>query len=161
MHLPTLLTAFTTLATALAANLTLHIPPNSLLPNPSTLPASTTATLQRAGTTLRAPLSRSNNFAFHDISPGSYLLLVHCVAYGFGPLRVDVDEAGGVGVWQTFWGNEWSNKGEYKGGREASDAAGVVEVNVPAERRKEYYSQRAGCEISFPSFIMQTIIWTC
>ncbi|KAB8342904.1 hypothetical protein FH972_022501 [Carpinus fangiana] len=151
MHLPTLLSPALLAAAALAANLTLQLTPNALLPNPSTLPPSTAATLQRAGSTLRAPLSRANAFVFSHLAPGSYLLTVQSRDFAFAPLRVDVAAAaaaaeGGaerVDAWQTFWGHEWSNKGEHRGG---SDQGSVV-VGVSAERRKEYYAERAGLSL--------------
>ncbi|ETS77530.1 hypothetical protein PFICI_11404 [Pestalotiopsis fici W106-1] len=103
-------------------SLTLTVPPAQHLPNPHVLPASTHATLTALGHPRRAaPLTVSNTFVFHNVTPGSYLADVHSAAYGFVPLRVDVlepaaaaDANGGpvVKVWETYRGNEWGNKGE-------------------------------------------------
>lgn len=90
----------------------------------------------------------------------------------FGPLRVDVAGASVEGegvakegtervdVWQTFWGNEWSNKGEYRGGgtgpAESASTSGAgaktatATVEVRPEGVKEFYSVRQGCEYSPP-----------
>ena len=70
----------------------------------------------------------------------------------FVPMRVDVRdpvtvEAGKkegkkrVEVWQTFRGNEWSNKGERLGGGE-----GNVKVNVGVLVERNFYEARGGCE---------------
>jgi len=144
-----------------ALYLSLTLPPTALLPNPSLLPPSTHATLLGAGRTLTAPITRRNTFDFKRLTPGSYLLTFQCRDYTFAPLRVDVssspsnnepDQVAGqekVEVWQTFWGNEWGNKGEYRGGGSVSTTrAGdeAVMVEVRPERAKEYYSSRTGCE---------------
>jgi ER membrane protein complex subunit 7 len=88
--------------------------PAALLPNPSVLPASTSLTLTTAGTTRRTLIRKDNTFSFRDVPEGSYLLDVQCQTHLFTPLRVDVDRQGEVTVFQTFRGNEWSNKGERK-----------------------------------------------
>ncbi|KAI9846170.1 MAG: hypothetical protein M1837_004284 [Sclerophora amabilis] len=127
-----------------SSSLALTVPPN--LPS---LPASTTATLTTLGKTYTTHLTRSNLFHFRDLSPGSYLLDVHCRDWSFAPLRVDVSSLGEgdkdsaqdgddqlkVEVYQTFRGNEWKNKGERK--RERPVVLGLV-------GRREYYSQREG-----------------
>lgn len=78
----------------------------------------------------------------------------------FGPLRVDVvvgtatatgataASEQSVNVYQTFWGNEWGNKGEYKGGAKTLGDAEEVRANVEIrpERVKEFYQERQGCE---------------
>ncbi|KAI9750799.1 MAG: hypothetical protein M4579_006300 [Chaenotheca gracillima] len=111
--------------------------------NVPTLPASSTATLTTLGKTYTARITRANVFRFTDLSPGSYLLDVHCRDYFFAPLRVDVtepasgaeDDKGKVEVWQTFRGNEWDNKGELRRER----PVGLLLVSP-----KEYYVQREG-----------------
>lgn len=140
-----------------AAQLTFTIPTSPLLTNPSTLPPSTRATLYKHNNSLSVPLSRRNTFEFSDVSPGSWLFTVQCRDYAFGPLRVDVETTiGGDGdaearrekveVHQTFWGNEWRNKGERRGGAVAEPGAQArCIVEVKAERAKDYYMERAGC----------------
>ncbi|CAZ80224.1 unnamed protein product [Tuber melanosporum] len=88
--------------------------PSPLLPNPSTLPPSTSLTLTTTGTTKRTLIRRDNTFSFRDVPEGSYLLDVQCQTHQFAPLRVDVNGQGEVVVHQTFRGNEWRNKGERK-----------------------------------------------
>lgn len=88
--------------------------PSPLLPDPSTLPPSTSLTLTAAGTAKRTLIRRDNTFSFSDVPEGSYLLDVQCQTYQFAPLRVDVNGQGEVVVHQTFRGNEWRNKGEKK-----------------------------------------------
>lgn len=128
-----------------AANLTFLIPPHpALLPaGASALPASTHATLHSAGPALSAPLRRDGSFVFVDVAPGSYLLSVHARDHHFEALRVDVEGEGSgekARAWQTFRGNEWSNKGEKRG--EGSGATMTAEVRVVG--RKEYYQERGG-----------------
>jgi len=88
--------------------------PSPLLPDPSTLPPSTSLTLTTAGIAKRTLIRRDNTFSFSDVPEGSYLLDVQCQTYQFAPLRVDVNGQGEVVVHQTFRGNEWRNKGEEK-----------------------------------------------
>ena len=122
-----------------AASLSLIIPPSALVPNPSTLPPSTSATLTDSGRIYTAPLQRDNRFTFRNISAGSYLLDVHCRDYVFAPLRVDVSSYDKVEAWQTFRGHEWDNKGERIMER-------PVELKVLVA--KDYYEQRSGCKWS-------------
>lgn len=63
----------------------------------------------------------------------------------FEHLRIDVSETGAVNAWQTFRGNEWSNKGEVRGSADAGDGIAVVQVRAVA--RKEYYQLRPSCKI--------------
>lgn len=156
--LPLLLPALST-----AAKLTVAIPPSAVLPNPGALPPSTHATLSSRGL-LSAPLTRANEFVFADLAPGSYLLTVHCRDYAFEPMRVDVSvaeegmAAGGRAVveraraWQTFRGNEWDNLGEVRGEWRSGKAVPGGEdeglrVEAKALWKKEYYQERAGCEL--------------
>ncbi|KAK3321060.1 hypothetical protein B0T19DRAFT_431379 [Cercophora scortea] len=125
MHLPTLLSLISSALLALAlaqttgttTTITLRIPATHALPNPNSLPPSTSATLTSLGHSLSAPLSTSNTFVFHNVSSGSYLVDVHCASLAFIPLRLDVDvdaAAGGMktAAWETYRGNGWDNKGE-------------------------------------------------
>lgn len=120
-----------------AASLSLIVRSTALLPNPNTLPPSTSATLTDLGRAYTAPLQRDNRFTFRNISAGSYLLDVHCRDYVFAPLRLDVSSDDKVEAWQTFRGHEWDNKGEKSVER-------PVELKVLGG--KDYYEQRSGCK---------------
>ncbi|KAK5661495.1 hypothetical protein OQA88_11399 [Cercophora sp. LCS_1] len=109
MHLPLPLLALA--STAFAHSLTLRIPPTPQIPNPSTLPPSTHATLTSLHEYHSAPLSVSNTFVFPNLTAGSYLADIHCATYGFAPLRVDILPEG-TKVWETYRGNDWENTGE-------------------------------------------------
>ena len=133
-----------------AARFLLQIP-NTVLVNPSTLPSTTRATLQSSGPPIEAYLTRSNTFNFHNVSVGSYLATVHSRDFGFEPLRIDVSveeavESGGermevIRAWQTFWGNEWDNKGEARG----EGGNGLVIEAKPAAY-KYFFQERQGCK---------------
>ena len=138
---------FTALATATtqpntSTLLTLRIPVSNALPNPYTLSPSTHATLSAAGHKRTAWLSTSNTFVFRDLPAGSYLVDFFCVSHAFAPLRLDVDSAGNVQLWETYRGNDWANKGEVIRG---VDGEGVYEVRVLGS--KGYFIERAKCEI--------------
>lgn len=120
-----------------AASLSLIVPQSNLIPNPGTLPISTSATLTDIGQVHTAILQKDNRFVFRNISTGSYLLDVHCRDFLFAPLRVDVGDSDNVEVWQTFRGHEWENKGEKLVER-------PVEVRVLAG--KDHYEHRSGCK---------------
>lgn len=134
-----------------AAKLTVSIPATTtLLPNPAALPPSTHATLLgSSGQHYDARLTRSNTLVFKDLAPGSYLLDIHTRDFYFPPYRVDVslseagaDEGGAqelIQVWQTFLGNEWSNKGPSYG-----EQKGELVVTLPPNSKKEYYERREG-----------------
>ncbi|TVY84511.1 hypothetical protein LSUE1_G000636, partial [Lachnellula suecica] len=113
MHISTLLPLLLA-PLALSTHLRIAIQPTALLPNPSVLPPSTTASLTTLSSIHRAPLRVDNTFDFRNVSSGSYLLDVHCHTHAFAPLRVDVHEGDvkEVEAWGTFRGNEWANKGE-------------------------------------------------
>lgn len=60
-----------------------------------------------------------------------------------------------VEVWQTFWGNEWGNKGALIGagtipsrvGMDDDETSGeAVVIEIKADRAKEYYAERDGCK---------------
>ncbi|KAL1958349.1 hypothetical protein VTO42DRAFT_4666 [Malbranchea cinnamomea] len=162
------------LSVASASYLTITIPASNILPNPNALPASSHATLttlssgsrsqsqsQSAPGLLKARLTRSSTFVFSDLvpstsatstTPKSYLLDIHSRDYAFAPYRVDVAANGSViGVWETFRGNAWENKGAKKsvrasttyGGATGSDDKGegvVVEARVLG--KKNFYEER-------------------
>jgi hypothetical protein len=150
----TLVSAFGVfLATAQSANILLTIPPSPLLASPSTLPASTTATLTTLAKTYTVSLSTANSFSFRDVAPGSYLLDVHCVTHVFAPLRIDVVRAAAtaegvsgkeiVEAWGTFRGNEWDNRGEVV---VVTTQGAKSTLEVKAIREKGYYVERTGCK---------------
>jgi len=150
MHLSSFLSVFSAAALASAAKLTVNIPPNSpALPNPATLPASTHATLLGApGVKFSAPLRRDNTFVFDSLPESSYLLAIHARDHFFAPYRVDVGHTEGeaaqevIHVWQTFRGNEWSNKGPYLG-----SAQGELKVDIRPAAQKEFYQSRGGFSV--------------
>ncbi|RDW93206.1 uncharacterized protein DSM5745_00528 [Aspergillus mulundensis] len=148
---------------ALSSKLTITIPPSQALPNPHSLPADTHATLTSINlvNSLKASLTRSARFVFTDFAvaehkasqqddiSGSYLLDIRSSEYVFTPLRVDLDERGEVmGVWETFRGNEWGNRGAEKYARPAGGKAGggngdeEVVVDMRAIGRKGFYEVR-------------------
>ncbi|KAJ5263702.1 hypothetical protein N7478_011307 [Penicillium angulare] len=139
-----------------AASLTITVPTSNLLPNPHALPASTHATLTTLpasngddGHLLTAPLSHISTFAFRDIpvQQGSYLLDIRSSEYIFAPYRVDIAADGSVlGVWETFRGNPWDNRGAEKyvvdvavAGKKQSDV--VVEAKLLG--RRGFFEERA------------------
>ena len=154
-QLSLLLTLFLSLTSA--SVLTITIPSSNILPNPNSLPASSHATLTTLSSgseqpfPLKARLTRSSTFVFPDLAqtqqgrPKSYLLDIHSRDYAFAPYRVDVSADGNViGVWETFRGNQWENKGAEKplGGSGTGDV--VVEARVLGKRG--FYEQRPKCE---------------
>ncbi|EDP51276.1 hypothetical protein ACP6JD_004397 [Aspergillus fumigatus] len=153
-----------TCTTVLSASLTITIPPSNLLPNPNTLPAGTHATLTSLPSLkdredasshvphpLTAPLTRSASFVFRNLKatkPESYLLDIRSAEYVFAPYRVDVSADGTVlGVWETYRGNPWDNRGREKfvvdaaGGNGAKAAEVMVEAKILA--RRGFYEERA------------------
>lgn len=151
MHLPSILSLLGAAALASAAKLTINVPPSPpVLPNPATLPASTHAVLiGTPGVKFTAPLRRDNTFVFESIPESSYLLTIHARNHFFSPYRVDVGHTEGgvaqetVHVWQTFRGNEWSNKGPYLG----SSSQGELQVDVRPAALKEFYQARSGFSV--------------
>lgn len=136
-----------------AASLTVTIPPSTLLPNPHVLPATTHATLTTKDQILIASLTRSSTLVFPDLpssGPESYLLDIRSGEWVFAPYRVDVAADGTVlGVWETFRGNPWDNRGAERfvldvAGKRQTDA--VVEAKLVG--RKGFYEERAKCESS-------------
>lgn len=157
-----------------ASSLTITIPVSSSLPNPHVLPATSHATLTTLPSSgkdhiLSASLTRSATFVFHDLpssnpdaQPESYLLDI-CSAggYVFAPYRVDVAADGSIlGIWETFRGNPWDNRGAEKyvvgvTGKKQVDV--VVEAKVLG--RKVFYEQRAQCELASSSPQIQPVIF--
>ncbi|KAJ5482408.1 hypothetical protein N7475_001220 [Penicillium sp. IBT 31633x] len=141
-----------------ASSLTIIIPASSSLPNPHVLPATSHATLTTLAAggkdhILTASLTRSSTFVFHNIpccrpdaQTESYLLDIRSAGdYVFAPYRVDVAADGTIiGIWETFRGNPWDNRGAE---RYIGDVAGKKQVDVVVEAkvigRKVFYEQRA------------------
>ncbi|KAJ5191205.1 uncharacterized protein N7498_010190 [Penicillium cinerascens] len=131
-----------------AASLTVSIPPSTLLPNPHSLPANTHATLTTKDRVLTASLTRSSTLVFSDVpstGPSSYLLDIRSGEWVFAPYRVDVAADGTVlGVWETFRGNPWDNRGAEK---YVVDVVGQTKTDVVIEAkvvgRKGFYEERA------------------
>lgn len=151
MHIPSIISLLGAAALTSAAKLTINIPPNSpALPNPATLPASTHAVLIGApGTKFSAPLRRDNTFVFSSLPEASYLLEIHSRDHFFAPYRVDVGHTAGesaqqetVHVWQTFRGNEWSNKGPHLG-----SANDELRIDVRPAAQKDFYQPRGGFSV--------------
>jgi hypothetical protein len=150
MHIPSILSLLGAAALASAAKLTINIPPSPpALPNPATLSSSTHAVLIGApGVKFSAPLRRDNTFVFESIPESSYLLTIHSRDHFFAPYRVDVGHTEGeaakeiVHVWQTFRGNEWSNKGPSLG-----SGQGELKVDVRPAALKDFYQARSGFSV--------------
>lgn len=150
MHLPSLFSFLGAAAIASAAKLTINIPPSPpVLPNPATLPPSTHAVLIGApGIKFSAPLRRDNTFVFESLPESSYLLSIHSRDHYFLPYRVDVGHTEGeaaqeiVHVWQTFRGNEWSNKGPHFG-----SGQGELKIDARPAAPKEFYQARGGFSV--------------
>ncbi|KAJ6035163.1 uncharacterized protein N7446_009922 [Penicillium canescens] len=141
-----------------SSSLTITIPVSSPLPNPHVLPATTHATLTTLPFSskdhiLSASLTRSASFVFHDLpssrpdaQPESYLLDIRSAGeYVFAPYRVDVAADGTIlGVWETFRGNPWDNRGAVK---YVVDVAAKKQVDVVVEAkviaRRAFYEERA------------------
>lgn len=140
-----------------AASLTITIPPSTHLPNPHVLPATTHATLTTLPSSnkdhiLTASLTRSSTLVFRNLpsgQPESYLLDIRSTDYIFVPYRVDVAADGSIlGVWETFRGNPWDNRGAEK---YVVDVAGKKQADVVIEAklvsRKDLYEERAACKL--------------
>lgn len=160
MQLPSLLSVGALLATlAASTSLTITVPSSNVLPNPHALPATSHATLTTLPSSSKndhirtASLTRSSTFTFRDLpagsSPESYLLDIRAAGeYAFAPYRVDVAADGSIlGVWETFRGNPWDNRGTEKYVRDATTGAQdnvVVEAKVLG--RMSFYQERSKCE---------------
>jgi hypothetical protein len=150
MHIHSILSLLGAAALASAAKLTVNIPPSPpALPNPATLSSSTHAVLIGApGVKFSAPLRRDNTFVFESIPESSYLLTIHSRDHFFAPYRVDVGHTEGeaaqeiVHVWQTFRGNEWSNKGPSLG-----SGQGELQIDVRPAALKDFYQARSSFSV--------------
>jgi hypothetical protein len=99
-------------------------------------------------------LTRAATFVFDDFPVGeaeSYLLDIRSAGgYVFAPYRVDVAADGSIlGIWETFRGNPWDNRGAEKYIVDVSKKTGPVDVVVEAKvvGRKAFYEERAKCEL--------------
>jgi ER membrane protein complex subunit 7 len=150
--LSTLLTALSLLFPLVPAALIISLPTTHV-----GLPSSDHASLAALSSHLTAPLTRQSTFSFSSSSlkpSTSYLLDIHSRVYNFASYRVDVDASGQVeGVWETFRGGEWGNKGPdvmVKG-----EEGGDTRVEVRFVGKREYYEGRGSCEYStFLSFFL-------
>lgn len=128
-----------------AARLTISIPGSHLLPNPSSLPSSTHAVLLGPpGVRYDTQIRRDNTFLFPDVPEASYLLSLHSRDFFFAPIRIDVNKSADgsaetISAWQTFRGNEWSNKGSTYGSGQDS-----LTIDVRPAGLKEFYQTRGG-----------------
>ncbi|KAA8647551.1 uncharacterized protein ATNIH1004_006245 [Aspergillus tanneri] len=160
-----LLVFLATFTTRVFSALTITVTPSNQLPNPNSLPAGTHATLTSLPTSrhgeenynavlhpLTAPLTRSGTFIFWDLrspKPESYLLDIHSAEYVFPPLRVDVSVDGKVlGIWETFRGNPWENRGAEKfavttATSETTTEVLDVAVEIKPLARRGFYEERA------------------
>jgi ER membrane protein complex subunit 7 len=134
-------------ATPPATTVTLTLPSHPHLQAKS-LPPSTHATLTSLGARRTAPLTAANAFVFRNVTPGSYLVDVHCATHAFAPLRLDVAADGGGGggatAWETYRGNDWDNKGEAVPAR---DGPGGRAFEVRLLGAKNYFVERVKCEL--------------
>jgi hypothetical protein len=104
---------------------------------------------------LTAPLTRSASFVFRNLKatkPESYLLDIRSAEYVFAPYRVDISADGTVlGMWETYRGNPWDNRGPEKFVVDAAagNGAKASEVTVEAKvlARRGFYEERARCEM--------------
>ncbi|RDL38270.1 Uncharacterized protein BP5553_02610 [Venustampulla echinocandica] len=146
----------------LSTHLLVNVPSSPQLLFPSTLPASTSATLTTLSHSYCAPLRADNTFSFRNVTSGSYLLDVHAHTHFFLPLRVDIHEPAHhtpptkktdpatttpeVEVWGTFRGNEWANKGEVVAVKKIVEQGKEVWTfdAKPAAGEKEYFIVRQG-----------------
>jgi hypothetical protein len=147
--------ALTGLAAALAetTSVTFQVQATHQLPNPYAVPPSTHATLSSFRKTQRTPISLDNSFVFHNVTPGSYLVDIHCATHAFAPLRLDVlvpspddstaQPALTLKAWETYRGNDWDNKGQV-----AVLRNGVFDVHALGQ--KNYFMERSKCE--YPAF---------
>lgn len=138
-----------------AASLVITIPVSTVLPNPQSLPASTHATLTTLPSAgfdhiLTASLSRASTLVFPDFPARkeSYLLDIRSSEYLFAPYRVDVGADGSIlGVWETFRGNPWDNRGVEKYVVDAAqkEPRDVV-IEARAVGRRAFFEERAKCK---------------
>lgn len=173
LQLLALLSAGSSIFAAATSSLAIQIPPSTVLPNPHSLAANTHATLttlseqpQQQPHILTASLTRSAGFVFSGLPSSkkeSYLLDIRSREYIFAPYRVDVAADGSIlGIWETFRGNQWENRGVEKyaaqvADKSKNDAAVTVDARVLA--RREFYEERPKCEYPLP-FCYRVYIYT-
>jgi len=157
MYLAPVFVLLASFSLVISATLRIQISPSNILHNPNALPASTHATLTSGTSTqLRAPLRRGSVIEFSNLNEsGSYLLNIFSQDYTFAPYRVDISksEGGGdaiiEGVWETYQGTRWEDRGIILGGRNANQYSAVIQpqtVLVPAKilSKKIFYEKREG-----------------
>lgn len=158
LQLLTLLSAGSSILAA-ATSLNIQIPASTVLPNPHGLAANTHATLTTLSDSqqqhvLTASLTRSAGFVFSGLPSSSskkesYLLDIRSREYIFAPYRVDVAADGSIlGIWETFRGNQWENRGLEKYVAQVTDKSKTDAVTVDARvlARREFYEERPKCE---------------
>jgi hypothetical protein len=94
-------------------------------------------------------MTRSSTFVFKDLRlPGadtsaSYLLDIRSREFIFAPYRVDVAADGTVlGIWETFRGNPWDNRGPEKFVTQAGVSSDVV-IEAKVVGRRGFYEERS------------------
>ncbi len=168
-----------------ATSLVISIPPSTHLPNPNTLPQSTHATLLSGVSQvphISIPLTTRSTLEFHnltlppspDLSSQSYLLTISALTHVFASYRVDIIPGGSAdggavieGIWETYPGSAWSDRGPILGGKAAQgggasgsvvNTAGpsskealpeqeqeqVVRIDAKVLLKRDFYEQRAG-----------------
>lgn len=163
LNLVALLSSSSLILQSAASSLTIQIPSNNILPNPHVLPPNTHATLTTLPSSLShdqkhvisAPLTHTAEFHFTELpsslstSAESYLLDIRSKEYIFAPYRVDIAADGTVlGVWETFRGNQWDNRGleryaKLKSQEGLQDIDVVVQAKVVG--RRGFYEERPKC----------------
>lgn len=164
-----------------ATSLFISIPASLHLPDPNSLSPSTHATLLSGFPTvppLIAHLTTRSTVEFHNLTiipsalgPQTYLLTISALSHVFAPYRVDLIPGGSggngsnaviEGVWETYPGFSWSERGPILGGKAAQDggASGRLvsgssteqgpeqdqEVRIEAKvlARRDFYEERPG-----------------
>jgi ER membrane protein complex subunit 7 len=163
-----------------ATSLIISIPPSIHLPNPNTLPPSTHAVLLSGSSSipsLSAPLTTRSTLEFQNLTipssalaPQSYLVTISALSHIFASYRVDLIPSGSStgdaaieGIWETYPGSAWSEKGPILGGKAAQgggatgivasstgknvrdgDQEQVVRIEAKVLGRRDFYEQRAG-----------------
>jgi hypothetical protein len=136
-------------ALTLAAHIRITLGTSQTVPDPSTLPPSTAASLTAPGHSYVAPLDINNAFDFRNVTPGSYLLDITGPSHMFPAVRLDVYPIGysgsaeeSVAAWPTMRGGAWEHKGEAY--EVTQSGKGVWGFEVRAGPQKEYFVERAG-----------------
>jgi ER membrane protein complex subunit 7 len=164
-----------------AASLIISIPASASLPNPNTLSAYTHATLFSGAPSIApitVPLTTRSTLEFHDLptpnsssGPQSFLLTISAPSHVFASYRVDVSSEKSSnaaiieGIWETFPGSEWSEKGPVLGGKTAQGEGAdpvdnahsvkttgeaaqlpqqIVQISAKVLSKREFYEERPG-----------------